>query len=89
MPWHLSFSWETGLENSATYPTVLARSGRFPGLGRGLAAGDFDNDGRIDLLMVVENSPLLLLHNQTPQNIIFSRCNSRGPLPTAMGWGHV
>jgi len=33
-------------------------------LGRGLAAGDLDNDGRIDILLVAENAPLALLHNQ-------------------------
>ena len=33
-------------------------------LGRGLAAGDLDNDGRIDMLLVGENDPLALLHNQ-------------------------
>ncbi len=33
-------------------------------LGRGLAAGDLDNDGRIDLLLVALNDPLALLHNQ-------------------------
>ena len=36
-----------------------------PRLGRGLAAGDFDNDGRIDLLLVADNAPLTLLHNQS------------------------
>ena len=34
-------------------------------LGRGLAAGDLDNDGRIDALVVVHNEPLVFLHNQT------------------------
>ncbi len=33
-------------------------------LGRALAAGDLDNDGRIDLLLVALNAPLALLHNQ-------------------------
>lgn len=33
-------------------------------VGRGLATGDFDNDGRIDALMVDANGPPLLLHNQ-------------------------
>ena len=33
-------------------------------LGRGLAVGDLDNDGRIDILLVAENAPLALLHNQ-------------------------
>jgi hypothetical protein len=34
-------------------------------LGRGLAVGDLDNDGRIDLLLVGENAPLALFRNQT------------------------
>ncbi len=32
---------------------------------RGLAAGDLDNDGRIDLLLVAQGGPLAYLHNQT------------------------
>ena len=32
-------------------------------LARGLATGDFDNDGRVDLLIVSENMPLALFHN--------------------------
>ncbi len=34
-------------------------------LGRGLAAGDLDNDGRVDALVVAQNDPLVFLHNQT------------------------
>jgi len=34
-------------------------------LGRGLAVGDLDNDGRIDALVVAQNEPLVFLHNQT------------------------
>jgi len=34
-------------------------------LGRGLAAGDLDNDGRVDALIVAQNEPLIYLHNQT------------------------
>jgi len=37
-----------------------------PRLGRGMTAGDFDNDGRVDLVMVVENEPVVFFHNQTP-----------------------
>ena len=33
-------------------------------LGRGLAVGDLDNDGRLDILLVAENAPLAVLHNQ-------------------------
>ena len=33
-------------------------------VGRGLAAIDLDNDGRVDLLLVGQNDPLALFHNQ-------------------------
>jgi tetratricopeptide (TPR) repeat protein len=36
-----------------------------PHLGRGLAIGDLDNDGRLDALLVPQNEPLVYLHNQT------------------------
>ena len=47
---------------------VTERSGavwRVPRIGRGLAHADLDNDGRMDLLLVAQNSPLAYLHNQT------------------------
>jgi hypothetical protein len=47
---------------------VSSRSGApwsIPRLGRGLAAGDLDNDGRIDLLIVAQDKPLAFLHNKT------------------------
>jgi hypothetical protein len=34
-------------------------------VGRGLAAGDLDNDGRLDLVIVSQNEPLAYLHNRT------------------------
>ncbi len=37
-----------------------------PRLGRGLARGDIDNDGRVDLLVVSEGSPLAFFHNTGP-----------------------
>jgi tetratricopeptide (TPR) repeat protein len=36
-----------------------------PRIGRGLAVADLDNDGRMDLLLVAQNSPLAYFHNQT------------------------
>ena len=36
-----------------------------PRIGRGLAGADLDNDGRLDLLLVAQNSPLAYFHNQT------------------------
>ncbi len=37
-----------------------------PRLGRGLALGDLDNDGRLDLLIISEGTPLAYFHNQGP-----------------------
>jgi hypothetical protein len=36
-----------------------------PHLGRGLAVGDLDNDGRLDALAVAQNEPVIYLHNGT------------------------
>jgi YD repeat-containing protein len=33
-------------------------------IARGLAVGDLDNDGRTDVVIVSDNAPLALLHNQ-------------------------
>ena len=47
---------------------VTARAGSpflVPHLGRGLAIGDLDNDGRVDALIVADNEPLVYLHNRT------------------------
>jgi tetratricopeptide (TPR) repeat protein len=47
---------------------VSARSGpafMVPHLGRGLAVGDLDNDGRVDGLVIAQNERLVYLHNRT------------------------
>jgi hypothetical protein len=46
---------------------VSDRSGapwKVPRIARGLAVGDIDNDGRTDVVLISENTPLALLHNQ-------------------------
>lgn len=38
---------------------------RRPAVGRGVASGDFDNDGAVDLCVVHHDFPVALLHNQS------------------------
>jgi hypothetical protein len=47
-------------------PNRLSDEARRPIVGRGLAIGDYDNDGRVDALVVDDEGSPLLLHNQTP-----------------------
>jgi tetratricopeptide (TPR) repeat protein len=47
------------VSNQAGPPWAVLR------LGRGLATGDLDNDGRPDLLVMGQNEPLAYFHNQT------------------------
>jgi hypothetical protein len=35
-------------------------------LGRGMAIGDIDNDGRLDAVVTTNNGPVYILHNETP-----------------------
>ncbi|HXN00193.1 MAG TPA: CRTAC1 family protein [Candidatus Dormibacteraeota bacterium] len=48
---------------------VSADSGyifHLPFLGRGLAIGDIDNDGRLDAVVTSNDGPIYVLHNETP-----------------------
>ena len=53
-----------GLSTSRARP---GRPGRCERVGRGLAAGDLDNDGRVDAVIVAQNEPLAYFHNRTPE----------------------
>ena len=65
-------------------------------LARGLATGDFDNDGRVDLLIVSGDKPLALFHNgggdepglsQPPLGHFLMLRSSRERLPIATASG--
>lgn len=42
-------------------------------VGRGIAVGDYDNDGRLDLLIVDDEGKALLLHNECPSQLHWIR----------------
>ncbi len=53
--------------NNGRLEDVSDRAGppwQVPRLGRGLALGDLDNDGRLDTLILSQNSPLAYFHNE-------------------------
>ena len=47
-------------------PTSVGPYFARPAVGRGSVAGDLDNDGRVDLVVVHRDKPAALLHNTTP-----------------------
>ena len=56
---------EVGLAGGAPFSTLL--------VGRGVAVGDIDNDGRLDALITGNNGKAMLWHNQTKLPNIGSR----------------
>ncbi len=67
-PWKMAVQLLAG-EPNGRLTDVSARAGdvfRPLHLGRGLAAGDLDNDGRVDAVVQAQNEPLIFAHNETP-----------------------
>jgi hypothetical protein len=59
---------------------------RVPRLGRALAAGDLDNDGRVDLLIAALDGPLAYFHNRTRGgNFVTFRLEGTGSNRDAVG----
>jgi hypothetical protein len=60
------FRNEAGERFTEVTTTAIDESGRRPIVGRGLAIGDYDNDGKMDALLVDSEGSPVLLHNETP-----------------------
>src|SRR5205823_2840981 len=68
IPWRMCAQLFLGAERGLRLVDVTEHAGppwQVPLLGRGLAVGDLDNDGRLDLLIVAQNQPLAYFHNRT------------------------
>jgi enediyne biosynthesis protein E4 len=58
-----------------------------PIVGRGLATGDYDNDGRVDALIVDSEGRPLLLHNRTPNAGNWLKIRLEGQRSNRDGYG--
>jgi hypothetical protein len=56
-------------------------------VGRGSATLDFDNDGRMDMLAVDIEGPVMLLHNRTGATNHWLKLDLRGPPPNVFAYG--
>lgn len=69
------------LNDRGTFRDVAAQVGggfEQPRVGRGLAVGDFDNDGDVDLLLTTNNGPAVLLRNDRQSRNRSLRLTLRG-----------
>ena len=77
-------------QGNGMFQETTARAGvafTRPAVGRGLAFGDYDNDGRVDLLVNENNRPAALLRNETPQPGNWLSIRLRGPRSNRLGLG--
>jgi hypothetical protein len=63
MPSLLMMGGENGHLTDVTQ--AVGKPWTIPRVARGIAAGDLDNDGRVDAIMIPQKSPLVYFHNQS------------------------
>src|SRR5207248_3246216 len=56
-------------------------------VGRGSATADFDNDGRVDLLAVDYEGPVMLLENRTQTTNHWLKLDMHGAAPNHFAYG--
>lgn len=67
--------------------SVAGPSFDMPIVGRGLVTGDYDNDGRVDVLIVNSEGKPVLLHNETPATGRWAGVELRGTKSNRDGQG--
>ncbi|HEX5323390.1 MAG TPA: CRTAC1 family protein [Capsulimonadaceae bacterium] len=79
-------------ENGRHFSSIGAQAGAVlqkPIMGRGLAIGDYDNDGRMDALVVDNSGSPVLLHNETPDTRHWLEVNLVGTKSNRDGIGAI
>jgi enediyne biosynthesis protein E4 len=75
-------------DGNGTFTDVSENSGADSvEVGRGLAVGDLDGDGRVDMYVLNNNCPALLLHNQLPTTNSYLRVRLQGTVSNRDGIG--
>jgi len=86
----LSLCWNHRGRKFIDITSRLGTDIRRPLAGRGSATADFDNDGRIDLLAVDFEGPIMLLENRTQSDHHWLTLDLRGRAPNVFAYGaHV
>jgi hypothetical protein len=88
IPMRMLLFWNRGPEDGFfEVGTVSGEVFRNQYVGRGLAVGDYDNDGDVDAFVVVNNGPALLLRNDGGNNQNWIKVRLKGILSNRFGVG--
>ena len=77
----------TGKGTFADWTRSAGQPFRTPLVGRGLAVGDLDDDGDLDLVVTENGGPLHVLRNDTPKKNHYLRVQLKGAAPNSQAIG--